>query len=333
MDDLLILSDDPGGTWHTPTQTFSERARTQLSGRAMTVILSGQSVRTLPHTLPALKARERMEAARFHAEPLIGEATDAAHIALGAETMSVISAEAMRAVLDALEEAGVTPVAIYADHEVLPPATLPDRIVTETATLDIGFPLSGPPPPEMDFAEALARFDAGRANDLLTGAFAPRRRLVPGMDRTWLRTAAGLAAAMGLGWGALQVAEARAERLQVEDLRARAQALYIEATGEASANPARDVARFESADDAAPDAVSLMAVLFEAVEATPGVSVDQLRYTDDGGQLDLRLVYPGFGATDTLSAAVARAGGRLSAGGVREQGGRFIGDAVLELER
>ena len=333
MDDLLILSDDPGGAWHTATQTYSERARSQLSGRAVTVILSGQSVRTLPHALPALKPRERMEAARFHAEPLIGEPTDAAHIALGEATLSVISADAMRAVLDALDAAGVTPTAVYADHEVLPPVTLPDRIVTETATLDIGFPLGTPAPPDRDYADALRAFDASRANNLLTGAFAPRRRLVPGLDQAWLRTAAGLAFAVVMGWGALQASEARAERLQVEDLRARAQTLYIEATGEASANPARDVARFADTSDTAPDAVALMATLFRAVEATPGVSVDRLRYSDGDARLDLRLVYPGFGATDALSDAVARAGGTLSAGGVREQGGRFIGDATLELGR
>ena len=331
MADTLFVSDDPEGPWHTATDTFSERSRREaLFGQSMTVVLPGQNVRAIPHELPALRPRERMEAARFLVEPLLGQPTDDLHLVIGETHISAISRDYLRSVLDELNEAGVTPSAMFADHELLPPATLPDRVVLDTATLDIGFPLADPPPPHMDFAEALDRADVTQANNLLVGEFAPRRSVLPGVDPALLKTAAGLALALVVGFGAMRYAEARAERLQVEDLRARAQQLFIAATGETSSNPARDVAALTTAAPKV-SATDLVATLFSALQTTPGIQVDSLRFSEASGQLDLRLVYPGLSSSDELAAAVSRAGGRLQAQGVRETGGRLLGDATLEL--
>ena len=331
MADTLFVSDDPEGPWHTATDTFSERSRRDaLQGRSMTVVLPGQNVRAIPHELPDLRPRERMEAARFLVEPLLGQGVDQLHLVIGESHISAVGRSYLRSVLDELGEAGVTPTAMFADHELLPPATLPDRVVLDTATLDIGFPLADMPPPDMDYAEALHRADATLANNLLVGEFAPRRSLLPGVDSALLKAAAGLALALGVGFGTLQYAEARAESLQVEDLRARAQQLYIRGTGETSANPARDLAALASAPPTV-SATDLMAVLFSALQTTPGIRVDSLRYSEATRQLDLRLVYPGLSSSDELAAAVSRAGGRLEARGVRETGGRLLGDATLEL--
>ena len=330
MSDILFLPDDLSGPWHTTEATLLGPAdKRGLAGREMVVILSGQSVRTLDHELPSLRTKEREQAARFHIEPMVGEDVDRLHIVVGDAKLAVVARSRMDAVMDALAEAGVVPSAIYADHDVLPPATLPDRIILEGATVDHGFPVADVPP-KRGLAEItpLARFDAGL--DLLTGPYAKRRLPSFADNSGWMKVAASLLVAVGASWFALQGAEARAERLQISDLRQRASQAYIDATGTASTNPARDVAQF-TAEPEAVGALDLMGVLFAGLSEVDGVSVEELSYNGDGA-LDLRLSYPGFGVTDAVEAAVNRAGGTLRAGGVRESGGRFFGEATLSVE-
>ena len=328
--DLLFLSDDLDAAWHTPDATLlTPDDKGSLAGRAMVVILSGQGVRSVPHALPALKPRERLQAARFHVEPLVGEATDALHIALGETRLLALSMATMDATLAALAEAGVVPTAIHADHDVLPPATLPDRIVLDAATLDHGFPLDAPLPPPMGLVEAAERADLAGAIDLLSGPYAPRR--FPALaDLGWLRWAAALPVLLGVSWVMLQGVERRAEDRQIAALRQEASDAYLAATGTTAPDPARAVRALAAP---APEATGLdhLAVLFAAMADVPDVGVESVRWDESRARLDIRFTYPGFAATSEVEAAVSRAGGRLNAGGVRETQGRFIGDAVLTL--
>lgn len=332
MSRLLFLPDDLSQPWSLfdGEQVAMADAKT-LSGQTLIVILSGQSIRILPHNLPNLRQRQREQAARFAVEPDIGEDVDHLHIVTGDTHLAVIGRTRMAAVIDALDHHGVSASAIYADFDVLPPATLTDRIVLKTATLDHGFPLDQAAPPHMELADAARRTRFDGAIDLQSGAFARRRMGDLSAYQSWMKGAGVLAASLLISGMLLHSAQSRAEQLQIDDLRARASAAYIQATGEASSNPARDVARLESPDED-PGALDLMAVLFAALKEVEGVSVEQLRYDEATGDLNLRLAYPGFGATQDLEAAVSRAGGRLQAGGVRETSGRFIGDARLRVE-
>ena len=326
---LLFLPDRLEDAWHTPEHTYlTDEDKALLGGSDLTVILPGQSVRILPHDLPTLRARDRDSAARFFVEPLVGESVDDVHMVVGPSHVALISRARMAKVMDALAAYGIVPSAIHADHDVLPPATLPDRIVLNGATVDHGFPLDVPAPEPMGFAEIAPLVNTAEALDLLTGPYARRRLPMVGADTGWLKTAAGLVAAMGLGFLLMQFAEGRAERMQVEDLRERARDAYFATTGTESDTPARDAARLVEAPDA-PGALDLMAVLFAALKDVDGVGIESLEYSERTGALDLTLAYPGFGATSRLEDAVNRAGARLQAGGVREIDGRFIGNATL----
>ena len=326
---LLFLPDRLEEAWHTPEHTYlTDEDKALLGGSDLTVVLPGQSVRILAHDLPSLRARDRDAAARFFVEPLVGEAIDELHMVVGGSHLALISRARMGEVMDALGGFGIAPTAIYADHDILPPATLPDRIVLEDATVDHGFPLDQSAPPQMGFAEIAPLANTAEALDLLTGPYARRRLPVVGESTGWMKVAAGLIAAMGLSFVLLQLSESRAESLQVEDLRQRAQDAYFAATGTESDTPARDAARLVEAPDA-PGALDMMATLFAALKDVDGVSVESLQYTERTGTLDLTLAYPGFGATSRLENAVNRAGARLQAGGVREIDGRFIGNATL----
>jgi len=331
MSEILFLPDDLGAAWQTSDTNLIEAAdKRSLAGREMVVILAGQSVRIMAHDLPSLRPRERDQAARFFVEPQIGEDVDGLHLSVGETELAVIARDRMQAVMDALNAAGVIPTEIYADFNVLPPATLPDRIIVDGATLDHGFPLGDDLPPQMGLTEAAQLARPINGVNLLSGEFARRRMPNFAANSGWMKVAAGLIACLAMSGFVLNSAQARAERLQIEDLRARASSAYIEATGEASANPARDVARFASAPTQV-GALDMMSILFTALKEVEGVSVDRLSYDIEADELDLRLAYPGFSATQDLEAAVARAGGELLAGGVRETGGRFIGDATLKV--
>jgi len=328
--DILILPDDLDAPWVTRGHILAtpDDKRT-LSGREMTVILSGQRVRTLPHSLPALKPRERLQAARFHVEPLVGEATDSLHIALADTRLSAISTRDMDAIMAALADIGVIPVAIHTDHDVLPPATLPDRTIIDNATLDPGFPLDATPPLSMTIAEAIDQIDTSTAIDLLSGPYALRR--FPALAELGpLRWAAALPLLLGLSWILLQGAESRAEAAQIAALRQQASDAYTTATGTTVADPAQAVRALAAPVESA-TGLDHLAVLYAALATQPDVGVESLRYDETRDRLDIRFTYPGFAATSDVEAAVASAGGRLDAGGVRESGGQFIGDAVLTI--
>ena len=335
MTDLLFISDSPNGAWHVGDTAFDPSERAQLSGREFAVVLPGQSVRILPHDLPRLRTRERLSAARFHVEPLVAEDVDSLHIAVAEGRLGVVSRARMDRLMDALSTAGVTPTAIVADFDILGPSTLPDRIVVEGATLDPGFPLDGEVPSPMGFADAARRARLEGAVDFLTGTYA--RRAIPAFSELgsllgrW-RWAAALPVLLVASWGLQQAAQARAERLQVADLRERAATLYTDATGETASDPARAV-RALTATPAGPSALDALAVLYAAMEDVPDVSVSRLRWDEGRAQLEVEFLYPGFEATSSVEAAVARAGGQLEAGGIRELQDRLVGDAVLTLAR
>ena len=342
MADILLLPDDLSQPWIWQGR-LAEPA--SLAGLEAPVVMGGQSVRALAHDLPDLRARERLQAARFAAEPDLAGSLDELHIVVGENHILAVARARMDAVVEALDAAGVSPQGLFVDFSVLPPAALPDRTVLGTATVDAGFPLESlgledfgldAPPPPMTFGEALAEADLAGTPDLLSGAYAPRR--LPGLSDAapLLRRAAAVVAVMGAGLVGLQAAEARAERLQVEDLRARAAQEYTQATGETSANPARDAARLAASPDT-PGALDHLAVLQAALGEVDGVSLQRARFRGaqargTGEAMELELLYPDFAAAGALEQAVARRGGTLDAGGIRESGGRLQGQAELRLD-
>lgn len=328
--DLLFLSDHPEGPWYTATEGFvTPEDKARLAGLAPVVILSGQSVRVFEHDLPSLRGRERDNAARFFVEPRVAEDVDDLHISIAGERLALINRERMDTYVENLAQAGVSPTHIYVDFDVLPPATLADRIILDDVTLDPTFPLGEVAPPPTALADLAARIDTSEAIDLRSGSYA--KRPLPSLaDLGAWRWAALIPMALIAGAGMSGLAEARAEAAQIEDLRTRAAQAYADATGQSVEDPAEALRSLAAAPDG-PGALELTAVLYRALESLPDVRVESLRYDETRGRLDVRFAYPSFAATAEVEAAVAHAGGQLDAGGVRETQGRFIGDAVLTV--
>ena len=182
-------------------------------------------------------------------------------------------------------------------------------------------------PSDEDLAQALfMALDKGSALNLRTGSFRRRRALEAG---PWLRVAA-VAIVSGLLALGVVGAEARAIQSQAASLEAEARALYQTRTGQAAPARLSSLARQAAGGDVAQaQFLDLSQILFAGVSQTSGTQVERLSYEPAEGRLRLRLIYPNFEAAAALEEAVARAGGQLTTGGVREQNGVFIGDAAL----
>jgi len=165
--------------------------------------------------------------------------------------------------------------------------------------------------------------------NILQNGFSPKNSF----DFGWRKLAplGGLAACLGIAALVLHGAEARALRLQAADLKTQTAQIYTDATGQlAPSNPALAATRaIKSGGKDTLAFLRLSQILFSGVEQIEGLSVEQLRYQDSKNELQLRLIYPSFESAGALEAAIRAAGGQLTTGGVREQSGRFVGEAIL----
>jgi type II secretory pathway component PulL len=301
------------------------------------VVLPGQLVRSGLTDIPdKLKTAERVSVARFaHEERLSGDPTDL-HVVVGNGSPAPTRLVAPPVITDILDR--VDPVAIYADFDVINETEgavkLLDRVVipgVEGYTVDPDWAEPGFARPNSETLAAMifARLDQGGAVNLRTGAFRRRRAFATG---PWLRVAAAalVCGVMGL---ALMGAESRATYAQAQSLDEQARALYQSRTGQVAPARLSSLARQVGASNGAGTAfLDLSNVLFSAIDQTPGTQVERLSYNSAEGRLRLRLIYPSFDAAASLEGAVARSGGTLTTGGVREQNGVFIGDAALAME-
>ena len=195
---------------------------------------------------------------------------------------------------DALAGAGPDPISLL--ERVVLPGKLGEAVDADWADAP-GLSLG-----DADLARALfARLDAGEALDLRSG---PYRRRIQVQAGPWARIAAGALTCGALGTG-LGLADARAKTVQADALRAEAAALYTQATGQAAPdNIARAASRAAPADTDPAAFLALSDRLFATLATQPDVRVERMSL--------------GVGAT-------------LTTGGVREQGGRYVGDAAFSL--
>ncbi|MGB3454739.1 MAG: type II secretion system protein GspL, partial [Litorimonas sp.] len=170
---------------------------------------------------------------------------------------------------------------------------------------------------------------SGDALDLRSG---PYRRRVQVQAGPWGRVAAMfvVCAALALGAG---LADSRATQAQARALSDQARQSYQSVTGQpAPADLARAVRR-AGPSDADPTAfLALSDVLFRSLSQHPDIRVERLSYDSTENALRLRLLYPGFDAPGALERTANQTGAVFVTGGVREQSGRYVGDASLRLE-
>lgn len=343
--DLLIwLSDDPEADWGWKhgqaggtASTLEEKAQlTDLAADKVQVIISGQCVRLFEHALPSMRDRERLSAAGFSVEDKIAAPLGEQHIVLGSgedKRIAVISRDKMRAVLEHISNAGIHPDAMFADFDVLTqrptPTYFTDRIVHAGRlgyTLDRDWGDGGE---NAHLPSVLANLNTKDALNLLQGDYAVRRSRLGSVGG--VKRVAALTVCAAIAGLVLVSMHSRAIITQAEDLRAKTSTLYTQATGEpAPVNPALAVTRAaRSGANTEADFLALSDILFRAVQSSPDISVDSIQFDGDEDRLVLRLIYPRFESASELEQTVAQMGGALRPGGVREQNGRLIGDAVL----
>ena len=176
--------------------------------------------------------------------------------------------------------------------------------------------------------------DGPPLTDLRQGVFVSRRQadIRIGAWRPALILAAA-AAAMFLSVTAL---ETHALSRLAKALDSQARATYAAAFPDTPipANLASAVRR----QDTAPAANRLpfleaTALLYEAVPADSGISIQSLRYDRATGRLLANMVYPDFGSDADLKSALEANGITVSLGDSRQQDGQVLGDLTLEAAR
>ena len=339
-DTVLFLPSEPGGevlllrrTGDVGGEALRGAASELPAGTSPCVVLPGQSVRAFAVDLPArLKPADRLAAARFAQEDQISTDPSELHVVLGPGTPALMRVVDPQVMADAV--AAHDPATVVADFDILAglgddPVALPDRVVVpgpEGYAVDPDWSDSMPTPLPMDALRdaVFARLDARDYPELRAGRF--RRRAQVSLGR-WAAVAATALLCAGLGLG-LALADARAVQAQADTIREEARALYQQRTGQPA--PAR-LSQLPSgaADDAR--FLRLSQSLFAATADHPEVEVERLSWEAREGVLRLRLAYPDFDAATALETSFAGGDTQFTTGGVREQNGRFVGDAVIAL--
>jgi len=307
------------------------------NAKEIVAVLPGQSVRLYAHELPATSKRDRLRAAGFSVEDKVAVPLSRVHIALSDDRIAVMDKEKLEANLAQLKEAGLSPTKAIADFEALSEldgiVALLDRVVT-TGPLGHAMDESWAEESKTYSDETLlaaigAKLEQNNTLNILQNGFSPKSSFNFGWRK--LAPLGGLAACLALTALFLHGAEARALRLQAADLKTQTAQIYTEATGQAApSNPALSATRaLKSGGKDNLAFLRLSQILFSGVEQIEGLSVEQLRYQDARNELQLRIIYPSFESAGALEAAIRAAGGQLTTGGVREQSGRFVGEATL----
>lgn len=337
----LILPVSPDGDMllrHTDGQVLSfDKIRD--SGLTCDLILPGQNVRIYTHELPKMREREKQAAARFVVEDRTATSLDEQHIAIGQngdKRLAVIDSAVLSGTISRAESFGLEVFDVYADFDWIAgmsnPIVLSDRIIfsgPEGYTIDPEWADDEiSTEPTKNWADITP---SDIALSLRQGKFARRSRF--SLPFASLSKIAALLALTGISWLALQGAQARATSQQAENLNSQTAALYTQATGQTvPANPALAVTRALKSDNkGGTDFLPLMSVLNSLLAKSDNISVQSLSFDADKSQLSLRLIYPNFESAGELETAASQLGHKFSPGGVREQSGELIGDAVLEL--
>lgn len=307
------------------------------SVKEVVAILPGQSVRIYPHELPMTSKKDRLRAAGFSIEDKIAVPLDKVHIALSDDRIAVIDKEAFTESLAQLKEAGIVPTRVVADFDSLSDVdgavNMLGRVVVTGPlghTVDMGWEESSKSYPDETLLSAIGqRLEQGETLNLLQNGFSSKSNFNIG----WRQFAplGSIAAALGIMALVFHGVEARALKLQAANLKTQTAQLFSDATGQAApSNPALAATRvMKSGGDDNLDFLRLSQTLFAGVEQIDGLTVEQLRYQDSKNELQLRLIYPSFESAGQFENAIRALGGQLTTGGVREQSGRFVGDATL----
>ncbi len=337
LDDGEAILASPSGSGYE-TQRLAAAELSSLDVSDVVLIVPGQWVRIFETELPKAGRAQQLQMARFAREDDIANSAEDLHFALSdaqPPRLAVIDS----AVMDVLTErlSGVKPKAAYADYDVLSGESailVIDRAVEPgLSAVDLDWTeetLAQPTDAALAdlFEEGLSK---GDSLNLLQGAYRSKSGFsVPRFPAVRFAALAASALVAFFVWSGVQD---RAALAQAQDLRKKTAAEYLAATGDrAPSNPGRTaVQNLQTGSTQSAGFLELSVVLFSGLAQLSDTRVDQMRFNAENGTLQLRLIYPDFDAAARVETSVAQAGGQLITGGVREQNGAFVGEAVLSL--
>lgn len=309
----------------------------------VTLIIPGQDVQTFSHELPKMSRRERTKAVLFSIEDSLSTPVEQLHAALKDDetsTVNVIDHTLMTDIKNWAETHGLALRSVIADYDALAlsdasPLAFDDRVIFSGRlghTLDRDWYDGDSTAIEMNSLYSLIARNIPSATNLMQGEFAPKHGFGT-TGKGWIKLA-GLAAALGLAVLFFEGMDARAIKAQAQDIRVQTQTLYTQATGKnAPENPARAVIQAQKNGQITPTQfLALSDIAFDALSNFEDVTVERMNFQNTRNELQIRLIYPSFERADEVKRAMENAGGTYIPGGVREQGGRFVGEAVLKLQ-
>ena len=349
---LLPVNEDSSFQWaritddaiiETGTSTLSEMRNLSQSNLPITLILPGQNIQTFEHTLPKMSRREQAKAVLFSIEDSLSTPLDTLHVALhdgDAKTVSVIGSAFMDNIQDWAKDNDLNITEVYADYQSLigldgNPIALSDRIISPALlghTLDLDWYKGVTQTVDQHTLFETIKNNRANATNLMQGAFAPRSNF--SAVKTPLIQFGGLVAALAMASLFLNTMQARSLSAQADDVKRQTAALYTAQTGQAApSNPARTVTlAARNSANVPTQFLSLNAIAFKALSSFEDVTIDRLSYQNSRNEIQLRLVYPSFERAEAVQKAMEEAGGVFTPGGVREQNGRFVGEAVLKIQ-
>jgi type II secretory pathway component PulL len=309
----------------------------------ISLVVPGQNVQTFTHDLPKMNRREREKAVLFSIEDKVSTPVESLHAVLNdtnTQTVTVIDKYLMQEIVTWANENDLQVKSIIADYDALAlsdasPIALQDRVIFPGPlghSLDLDWYDGDRAEIESEALFSLITKNLSNTTNLRQGEFAPKRQF-GAKGRVWMKMA-GMAAALGLAVLVFEGMNARAVKAQAQDIHLQTQKLYTQATGQnAPDNPARAVIQAQKNGQVTPTQFLVLSdIAFAALDDFEDVTIERLNFQDSRNELQMRLIYPSFERADQVKRAMEIAGGHFVPGGVREQSGRFVGEAVLKLK-
>lgn len=298
------------------------------------VVCPGTWFRVFPHSLPEMKASERIAAAGFAVEEKLAAPLDEQHIVLGVgddQRVGVVGQDLISSLMSRMDSFGIAPTKLVAEYEAF--ANDNDPMTCWSRTIQPG-PMGYSLDAQMEGENPLALVPQMKFEGALNyaqGGYARRRSSGFGA-----RHFAALAAAISLScvaWLGWQWADARAMNAQAAQMRAESGQLYKQATGrEAPPNLRRAVERqIKSGGGTKSDFVTLSAMFFEGMKKVDKVYVESMRYNEARGALIVKMIYPSFETANQIEKAFSGSSVQFQPGAVRDQKGQLVGEGEFTI--
>lgn len=180
---------------------------------------------------------------------------------------------------------------------------------------------------------ALRAAGAAAPLNLLQGAHSLGR--ASGLDWPVWRRAAALAAGVVLLLAGLVFSQAVQNERLAERLHAQTEDVFREAFPDVRrvVNPRAQLrSKLQAYSTGGGDRyLQLTSLLYQALDQSPAVEVNDLRYYDDRGEIGANVAYGAYGDLERLKATIGRLGGRFGEGGSRQSGDRILGDITVGM--